>query len=551
MNLYRFMKNKVNYIDIILVIGLGVISTIIPFLSHFYNISSDGIYHLARFQSIADSLKDNLIPTTLNFKYVAHNSAIGVAINSLYPWLTGLIFIIPNLIFQNPIWGLGAGFLVLNIITILTTKSLIQYVSSNRLIIYTGIIIYQFNNYHFIDMYSRSAFGESIAYAFMPLVVLGLLQIYDYKKNGFLILGLGMGLLINTHIISFIFGFLIIFISVLYRCVTKKITFNNLIEISKAGIVGVMVGLYSLYNLLSVYLSNNIVEPFKVIKMLDMNTMLMTLFNNDIRSENSIGWNMGLPVTILLIGLIILSYKTNENTNWEKWIVGAGIGYLLIFNWWPVGSLINTPLSIIQFYGRFYVVISLLISVGFVLFLNQNNVSKKRLILLNILIMVFSLSAIYQNHYNYWTYHQPLTSSNYYSTLKSRSTFADYLPAKDSEKKVSVLSEENITSPQQKKLTNNSVTFKVNSKKERIISLPAVLYKGKNYNIWVNKQKVQSLSSKVLKVKVAKGFNTIKFESINNKNEIFLIFSVSSFLAFSMYLFFKNRQNFILTSSKL
>lgn len=100
-------------------------------------------------------------------------------------------------------------------------------------------------------------------------------------------------------------------------------------------------------------------------------------------------------------------------------------------------------------------------------------------------------------------------------------------------------------------MTNNSVTFKVNSKKERIISLPAVLYKGKNYNIWVNKQKVQSLSSKVLKVKVAKGFNTIKFESINNENEIFLIFSVSSFLAFSMYLFFKNRQNFILTSSKL
>lgn len=124
------------------------------------------------------------------------------------------------------------------------------------------------------------------------------------------------------------------------------------------------------------------------------------------------------------------------------------------------------------------------------------------------------------------------------------------MPAKDSEKKVSVLSEENITSPQQKELTNNSVTFKVNSKKERIISLPAVLYKGKNYNIWVNKEKVHSLSSKVLKVKVVKGFNSIKFESINNKNEIFLIFSVSSFLAFSMYLFFKNRQNFILTSSK-
>lgn len=159
MDFYRFLKNKINYIDVIVVFGLAIISTIIPFLSHFYNISPDGIYHLARFQSIADSLKNNELPNTLNFKYISQNSAAGVAINSLYPWLTGLIFIIPNLLFQNPMWGLAAGFLILNIITILTIKSLISYVSSNRLFIYTGITIYQFNNYHFIDMYSRSAIG--------------------------------------------------------------------------------------------------------------------------------------------------------------------------------------------------------------------------------------------------------------------------------------------------------------------------------------------------------------------------------------------------------
>lgn len=110
MSLYGFFKNKVNYIDIMLIVVLGIIATIVPFLSHFYNISTDGVYHLARFQSIADSLKDNLIPTTLNFKYVAHNSAIGVAINSLYPWLTGLIFIIPNLIFQKSHMGVSSWF---------------------------------------------------------------------------------------------------------------------------------------------------------------------------------------------------------------------------------------------------------------------------------------------------------------------------------------------------------------------------------------------------------------------------------------------------------
>ena len=543
MSLYGFLKNKVNYIDIMLIVVLGVIATIVPFLSHFYNISTDGVYHLARFQSIADSLKDNSIPNTLNFKYVSQNSAIGVAINSLYPWLTGLIFIIPNLIFQNPIWGLAAGFLLLNIITISTAKSLMSYISSNRIIIYTGVVIYQFNNYHFIDLYSRSAFGESIAYAFIPLVFLGILQIYDAKKTGFLVLGLGMGLLINTHIISFIFGLLIIFISILHRCVTKKMTRHELIALFKAGLVGILVGLYAIYNLLDVYLLNNIVEPFKTIKMLDMNTMLTTLLNNDIKSENSIGWNLGLPVTILLISLLILAYKAQQNSTWKTWIISAGVIYLFIFNWWPTESLVDTPLSIIQFYGRLFVIIGLLISIGFVLFLNHHTVSTKRLVLLNLLIIAFSLSAIYQNHYNYWTYRQSLNSSNYYTTLKNRSTFSDYLPAKGSKTNVSVLFDENITVPKQKKLTNKSVSFKVKANKNKTVSLPVVMYNGKNYNIWVNNVQTQSLSAKLLRVKLTKGTNTIKLTSTNNKNELLLIVSVGSFIGFSSYLFFRNRKN--------
>ena len=542
MSLYGFLKNKVNYIDIMLIVVLGVIATIVPFLSHFYNISTDGVYHLARFQSIADSLKDNSIPNTLNFKYVSQNSAIGVAINSLYPWLTGLIFIIPNLIFQNPIWGLAAGFLLLNIITISTAKSLMSYISSNRIIIYTGVVIYQFNNYHFIDLYSRSAFGESIAYAFIPLVFLGILQIYDAKKTGFLVLGLGMGLLINTHIISFIFGLLIIFISILHRCVTKNMTRHELIAFCKAGLVGILIGLYAIYNLLDVYLLNNIVEPFKTIKMLDMNTMLTTLLNNDIKSENSIGWNLGLPVTILLISLLILAYKAQQNSTWKIWIISAGVIYLFIFNWWPTESLVNTPLSIIQFYGRLFVIIGLLISIGFVLFLNHHTVSTKRLVLLNLLIIAFSLSAIYQNHYNYWTYRQSLNSSNYYTTLKNRSTFSDYLPAKGSKTNVSVLFDENITVPKQTKLTNNSVYFKVKANKNKTVSLPVVMYNGKNYNIWVNNVQTQSLSAKLLRVKLTKGTNTIKLASTNNKNELLLIVSVGSFIGFSSYLFFRNRK---------
>lgn|SRR5699024_4297783 len=318
---------------------------------------------------------------------------------------------------------------------------------------------------------------------------------------------------------------------------------HELIALFKAGLVGILVGLYAIYNLLDVYLLNNIVEPFKTIKMLDMNTMLTTLLNNDIKSENSIGWNLGLPVTILLISLLILAYKAQQDSTWKSWIISVGVIYLFIFNWWPTESLVDTPLSIIQFYGRLFVIIGLLISIGFVLFLNHHTVSTKRLVLLNLLIIAFSLSAIYQNHYNYWTYRQSLNSSNYYTTLKNRSTFSDYLPAKGSKTNVSVLFDENITVPKQTKLTNNSVYFKVKANKNKTVSLPVVMYNGKNYNIWVNNVQTQSLSAKLLRVKLTKGTNTIKLTSTNNKNELLLIVSVGSFIGFSSYLFFRNRKN--------
>ncbi len=69
------------------------------------------------------------------------------------------------------------------------------------------------------------------------------------------------------------------------------------------------------------------------------------------------------------------------------------------------------------------------------------------------------------------------------------------------------------------------------------------MYNGKSYNIWVNNVQTQSLSTKLLRVKLTKGTNTIKLTSTNNKNELLLIVSVGSFIGFSSYLFFRNRKN--------
>ncbi|WP_305775140.1 hypothetical protein [Lactiplantibacillus plantarum] len=204
------IKQKYNYIfEFLILICMSFISTYFAFSGHFFNISHDGVYHLGRFLNVADSFRNLNFPEVVNLTHVSINSYPGVATNSFYPWLTGIIFIIPNLLFSNPMWALFFSFFILNIFTIISINSLLSYLTSNRLAVFTGIVIYQFNNYHFIDLYSRVAIGESIAYAFFPIVLLGIIKINHSDKFGFLLLGLSMGLLVNTHILTFLYAVLL------------------------------------------------------------------------------------------------------------------------------------------------------------------------------------------------------------------------------------------------------------------------------------------------------------------------------------------------------
>lgn len=550
-NIFNFQvfKNRYHLTNFLILLCLALIASYVPFLGHFVNISHDGVYHLARFQQITEAFKAGEIPQVLNFKYVSPSSYSGVAINSFYPWITGLIFIIPNLIFHNPLWAIACGYVILNFITLLSIHQLLTYLKVNGLALYTGIIIYEFNNFHMLDLYSRMAIGEVIAYAFFPLVILGLLMIEHHNKYGYLFLGLSLGLIINTHILSFIIALILVVIYGLI-IIFKRTDFKyKFIQLIKAGITSFILGFYVIYNIIFISMNNGFLSPPKYITPLNPDNTLQAILSSSLAEQQSAAWNLGAPVTILLLSLFILSLFKSA-TAWKRWIIASAILFFIIFSWLPYNLIATSPIGLIQFTARLLAIVVLLMAIGSSLFIQKGYLRWSSITIINIFIIAVSLTATYNFHYNYLYQntggHVKLSSSNYYQTLETTHTFTDYLPTKNKQSKIVALNgvDFNKATIVSKTTTIDSVSFKINSKSNQTITLPVALYKDLHYVIYTNGNKMSVSKSNIATVKVKTGTNKIVVKSIGNYHLFALIISLFSLIGLLLYIFWSYIKNY-------
>ncbi|CAH1850353.1 glycosyltransferase family protein [Convivina praedatoris] len=529
------IKKKMVYyylLNFIFILSLAFLSTFIVFKGHFYNLSTDGLYHLSRFENIYQALKFRELPSLFNFSYVSVNSFAGVAINGMYPWLTGILFIIPRFIFNNPLMAFAGGFFLLNIITIINSNFLMSEITSNRFLIYTGTIIYQFNNFHFIDLYSRTAIGEALGYAFFPLVVLGLLQIHKNKKMGIWTLGIGMGLLANSHILSLVFATIFVIIFEIIKVITRKFNFKILLQLLYAAIISFLVGFYSLYNIISIFINAKLIGPGRGIAGMIPSAAFQALLDNSMAEHDA--WTIGLPSFILLITLTIL-YFFEGNLKWAGWIVASDVILLLMMDWLPWQILVSTFISNFQFLSRFTIFIVLFLAIGFISYCahNKGKLRISNLLILNCLIISFSVAGIYQFHKSYLgeqTYHHALTSTNYYQLMGKIPTFADYLPINKVDNKPAINSEIKFKRASVTSKDINSISFKVNSLDDETVVLPAVMYDNYKYKVTVDGIIVTNLSNNLLKVDLSRGHHIVKLESESSRNYVPFAISITSML---------------------
>lgn len=195
------------------------------FTAGYFKMTMDGQIHFIKFEAIAEAFKHFEMPPLVNFMGYGN---VGEAFTGMYPWVTGMIFILPKLLIQQPVYALFCGFFLLNLITMSNSYLLTSELTKNLYWRILGVSLYEFNSYHMIVMYGRNAVGEMLAYAFLPLVFYGCIQIWNKKKLGIISLGLGMGMVVNSHAITALLACLVIFAIEFVRVISRKITFRSL-----------------------------------------------------------------------------------------------------------------------------------------------------------------------------------------------------------------------------------------------------------------------------------------------------------------------------------
>ena len=481
---------------------LAFISTYPAFIGHFFKLTMDGQIHLIRFESVADAIKNKELPPIVNFEGYGN---VGAIFNGMYPWLSGLVFIIPRVLLSSPMHALFIGFYLLNILTILNTYLLVRKLSNNYYIRLMGVVLYQLNAYHLILMYSRNALGEALAYAFLPLIMLGCYLIWNNKKSGMLYLALGMGMIINSHVISSVLAVLLIIIAEIYRVFARKLNLKEIGYFTSAGILTIPIVVFTVTNIANIALKNRIATTWRGINSIDMWESLKAMLQNDI-ADKSVIFNIGIICFTLLSILLGIAIVSKVDGSWKVYILGAGIVYILTLNIVPLPTnLAQTSIGMIQFTGRLLSIVMILLTMGCVLLLetNSNGINmKSSLIFLFMIMSMLTVGSVrtYHNTINDDPIRYYINDNNYIKEISEpREGATDY--ALINRNKQAII---NGITPKYSvsKVNYDSIILKMEKETNKI---PFFLYKGVPYEVKVNDKNTKIKVGSILKLKVKRG----------------------------------------------
>lgn len=193
----KILKNR-NLIDVIILILVGWFLCI-PLLKSDLNVYyDDGIQHIARAFGTLESIKeDGLFPNIIS----SFSNDSGYSWNLFYGPLSTYGVIIAKFICGGFIGGYKLfAFVCLILSGYYMYKFASKLIQNNNASLLAGILYMTFP-YHLTDLYLRNALGEFVSFVFIPLVFLGLYNLFYTEDNNYYLAIGAVGLLL-THNIS-------------------------------------------------------------------------------------------------------------------------------------------------------------------------------------------------------------------------------------------------------------------------------------------------------------------------------------------------------------
>ena len=186
----------------------------IPYIfSNRYIDGNDSNFHISNIFSIYTGMKQGTISNVLPI--IAHN--FGYATRIFYPRLahfsTALVTLILN---GKVIWGLKIIHFIVFFLSAVMMYKLVNKVLKNKFSALISAIFYLSFPYMITEVCVRDAVAESFIFVFMPMILLGLYELfYGDKKYFYLWFILGYVGIMNSHLVLAVYFTLFIFIYLL------------------------------------------------------------------------------------------------------------------------------------------------------------------------------------------------------------------------------------------------------------------------------------------------------------------------------------------------
>lgn len=178
------MKEKRQVVDVVFIITLAFI-LFLPMLNSQIDIYwDDGSQHLMRayytYQTMLENGSGNII--------AAFTNGFGYSWNLFYGPLSSDIVMGLGVLLRSFNAGFKMALFLILSLAGLTMYQLVREMTDNANTACLASLIYMTSPYFFTDLYSRHAIGESMAFVFIPMIFLGLYNLFNTEKNHYVLI---------------------------------------------------------------------------------------------------------------------------------------------------------------------------------------------------------------------------------------------------------------------------------------------------------------------------------------------------------------------------
>ena len=186
-------------LSLMLVMGFAAMIASTPCFKENLNIGDDMIFHLERLGNLTNGLLSGQFPVRVG-AYM--NRGFGGVTSVYYPELflyipAGMILLGTSIQYAMQVFLIG-----INLLTAAAMFACARRIFKSDWTGAAASVLYTLSIYRLTDVYTRSAVGEALAMAFMPLLALGVWEVFFGDRTKWALLAISAAAIYQSHMIS-------------------------------------------------------------------------------------------------------------------------------------------------------------------------------------------------------------------------------------------------------------------------------------------------------------------------------------------------------------